>query len=542
MEGERCSKSLQIYSPNILGECHGGNAGFLTDGAFLKKDGLVTTMDEESKLSTAVSSDSESLNPKASILLVDDREENLDVLEAILRDFDQNVVRARSGQEALRLLFDRDFAVILLDVRMPDMDGFETAELIRKRQRSQNTPIIFITAADATEEQLARGYSAGAVDFIFKPYLAEVLKAKVLIFLELFNKSQEIRESEVRFRTLVTNVPGAIYRRRPEPPWDVSFVSNYIERLSGYRASDFMEQRRTYASIVHRDDVDAFSAVLEEAVRKGTPYALEYRILHPDGRISWVLDQGQAVVEDSGKTDRLHGFVFDSSARKIAEEALRDAFARLVETQDNERRRVAVDVHDKTSPLLSSLLGKLYTLRHRNHELDAWTAKNLDDSLKLVEDVSGILRNASQVWHPQLVEKSGLLVGLRGYLGDFTKRTGIQVAVNFPEELVRLSYDIEVALFRIVQESLVNVVRYSVKPTVTVSIEVKVSDLILEVSDQGRELARGILDSRGNDGAGEPGIVDLRNRLKQLGGDLEVRTRGPISMITAAVPLKSPKK
>ena len=513
-----------------------------TGSAHLKRDDLVKTMDEEFKLTPASDSDSEGLAPKASILLVDDREENLDVLETILKDFGQNLVRARSGQEALRLLFDRDFAVILLDVRMPGMDGFETAELIRKRQRSRSTPIIFITAADATEEQLARGYSAGAVDFIFKPYQPEVLKAKVLIFLELFSKSQEIRESEIRFRTLVTNVPGAIYHRRAEPPWDISFVSNYIERLSGYRASDFIEQRRSYASIVHRDDVDTLSAALEEATRKGAPYALEYRILHPNGRISWVLDQGQAIVEDSGRTDRLHGFVFDSTARKIAEEALRDAFARLVETQDNERRRVAVDVHDRTSPLLSALLGKLYNLRHRSRDLDAGTAKSLDDSLKLVEDVAGILRSASQIWHPQLVEKSGLLAGLRGYLGDFTKRTGIPVAVNFPQELVRLPYDTEVALFRIVQESLVNVVRHSVKPKVTASIEVKVDDLILEVSDQGRELARGILDSRSNHAASEPGLADLRERLKQLGGELEVRTKGHISMITAAVPLKSVKK
>lgn len=534
------------FSANLFGQHSRGmslrQASVPIDGASPKREDLVATMGENSKVSQTSDFESEGLTHQASILLVDDREENLDVLETILRDFGQNLVRARSGQEALRLLFDRDFAVILLDVRMPGMDGFETAELIRKRSRSRNTPIIFITAADATEEQLARGYSAGAVDFIFKPYLPEVLKAKVLIFLQLFNKSQEIREREIRFRTLVTNVPGAIYRRRADAPWDVTFVSNYIERLSGYRASDFMEQRRTYASIVHRDDLDALSAVLEEAVRKGTPYALEYRILHPDGRISWVLDQGQAIVEDSGKTDRLHGFVFDSTARKIAEEVLRDAFARLVETQDNERRRVAVDVHDRTSPLLSALLGKLYTLRHRSRELDAWTAKSLDDGLKFVEDVSGILRSASQIWHPQMVEKSGLLEGLRGYLGDFTKRTGIPVAVNFPQELVRLSYDTEAALFRIVQESLVNVVRYSVKPTVTVSIEAKVSDLILEVSDQGRELARGILDSRSSGSAGEPAFADLRERLRRLGGDLEVRTRGPISMITAAVPLKSSKK
>lgn len=484
----------------------------------------------------------EDFETKANILLVDDREDNLDVLEAILKDFDQNLVRARSGQEALRLLLDKDFAVVLLDVRMPEMDGFETAELIRKRQRSRHTPIIFMTAADSTPEQLARGYSTGAVDFIFKPYLPEVLKAKVRIFLELFKKSEEIRESELRFRTLVTNVPGALYRRKAEPPWDVPFITDYIEKLSGYPASDFMERRRSYASIVHRDDFDAFSTALEDAVRKKAPYALEYRLLHSDGRISWVLDQGQAIVEDSGKMERLHGFVFDSTARKVAEEALRDAFARLVETQDNERRRVAVDVHDKTSPLLSALLGKLYTLRHRSREIETGTAKSLEDSLKLVEDISSILRNIGQAWNPQLVEKSGLLPGLRGYLIDFTKRTGIRVAVNFPPELARLSYDAEVMLFRIVQESLVNVVRYSVNPAVSVTIEVKVGDLILEVSDQGRELARGMRENRASETIGEIGFAAMRQRLKQLGGDLEVRTKGAISMVTASLPIKFSRK
>lgn len=485
---------------------------------------------------------SEAVETKANILLVDDREDNLDVLEAILRDFGQNLVRARSGQEALRLLLDRDFALILLDVRMPDMDGFETAELIRKRQRSRHTPIIFITASDSTPDQLARGYSTGAVDFIFKPYMPEVLKAKVRIFLELFKKSEEIRESELRFRTLVTNVPGALYRRKAEPPWDVTFVSDYIEKLSGYPASDFMQRQRSYASILHGDDVDTFSTALEEAARKKAPYAFEYRILHPDGRISWVLDQGQAIVEGSGTTERLHGFVFDSTARKVAEEALRDALARLIETQDNERRRVAADVHDKTSPLLSALLGKLYTLRHRSRELDSGTAKSLEDSLKLVEDVSSILRSVSQGWNPQLVEKSGLLAGLRGYLSDFTKRTGIRVGVDFPQELVRMPNDVEAMLFRIVQESLVNVVRYSVNPAVTVTIEVKVSDLILEVSDQGRELARGMRNSKANNTAGEIGFAGMRERLKQLGGDLEVRTRDSISMVTAAVPVKPSRK
>jgi signal transduction histidine kinase len=128
-----------------------------------------------------------------SILLVDDRPENLLALEATLVYLDQNIVKANSGREALKMLLDQDFAVILMDVHMPDMDGFETADLIRQREKSQSIPIIFLTAMDKSERQVFRGYSLGAVDYIFKPFDPEILKAKVNVFIELYKKSAEIK-------------------------------------------------------------------------------------------------------------------------------------------------------------------------------------------------------------------------------------------------------------------------------------------------------------------------------------------------------------
>ena len=128
-------------------------------------------------LKTAAQDRAADVAGQASILLVDDQEMNLRALEALLQDLGKPLVSARSGQEALRLLFDRTFALILLDVRMPDMDGYETAEHIRRRARSAHTPIIFITAADATPQEVSRGYAVGAVDYIFKPFMPEVLKA-----------------------------------------------------------------------------------------------------------------------------------------------------------------------------------------------------------------------------------------------------------------------------------------------------------------------------------------------------------------------------
>jgi signal transduction histidine kinase/DNA-binding response OmpR family regulator len=133
------------------------------------------------------------------ILLVDDRQENLVALESVLSELGQNLVRAYSGREALKHLLHADFAVILLDVQMPEMDGFETASLIRARARSRHTPILFLTAINKDEDHVSRGYSVGAVDYVFKPFDPDVLRAKVSAFVQLSRKQQELeRETEQR--------------------------------------------------------------------------------------------------------------------------------------------------------------------------------------------------------------------------------------------------------------------------------------------------------------------------------------------------------
>jgi len=132
--------------------------------------------------------EAESIN----ILMVDDKPENLLALEAILTDMGLNLVKAASGKEALKYILEQDFAVILLDVQMPEMDGFETARYIRMRPQSQYTPIIFITAFGVTSDYVAKGYEAGAVDYIFKPVVPEILRAKVKIFVDLYKMSKQI--------------------------------------------------------------------------------------------------------------------------------------------------------------------------------------------------------------------------------------------------------------------------------------------------------------------------------------------------------------
>src|SRR5688572_679914 len=133
-------------------------------------------------------------NPeKVNILLVDDQPGKLIAHEAILAELNQNVIKATSGREALECLLRHDFAVILLDVQMPEIDGFETAQLIRQRPRFEKTPIIFITAINTTDMDRLKGYSLGAVDYIFLPVIPEVLKAKVTAFVELAAQTQLIK-------------------------------------------------------------------------------------------------------------------------------------------------------------------------------------------------------------------------------------------------------------------------------------------------------------------------------------------------------------
>jgi two-component system sensor histidine kinase/response regulator len=130
---------------------------------------------------------------KVNILLVDDQPANLIALEAMLEDLGQNLIRAESGREALKCLLSDDFAVILLDVKMPEMDGFETAALIRQRDRSRHTPILFLTAADTSQTQAVRGYAVGAVDYLVKPVVPEFVRSKVAVFVELAKKNELLR-------------------------------------------------------------------------------------------------------------------------------------------------------------------------------------------------------------------------------------------------------------------------------------------------------------------------------------------------------------
>ena len=182
------------------------------------------------------------LDDRVNILIVDDRPDKLIALEAALVELGENIVRARSGKEALRCLLQRDYGLILLDVNMPGMDGFETAALIRQRPRSELTPIIFVSAINDSENHISRGYSLGAVDYIGAPIVPEILRAKVSVFVDLYRKTAQIRrQGEERARLIRVETARAeaeVARER----------SAFIAEASRVLASS-LDYEQTFASL-----------------------------------------------------------------------------------------------------------------------------------------------------------------------------------------------------------------------------------------------------------------------------------------------------
>jgi len=188
----------------------------------------------------------EAAEEKVSILVVDDRPDKMLAYETILAELNENVVCVRSGKEALRCLLKQDFAVILLDVNMPVMDGFETAALIRQRPRSETTPIIFISAVNDTETHVSRGYSIGAVDYILTPVVPEILRAKIAVFVDLFKKTEQVkRQAEEREKLIREQAARAEAEARQER---LAFLADASNVLAG--SLDFEETFRNLAALV----------------------------------------------------------------------------------------------------------------------------------------------------------------------------------------------------------------------------------------------------------------------------------------------------
>jgi PAS domain S-box-containing protein len=296
------------------------------------------------------------MNDTAAILLVDDHAENLLALEAILEPLGHRLVSVTSGTAALRELLTSDFACILLDVQMPDLDGFELAELIKQRERSAHIPILFVTALSTEERHVFRGYSAGAVDYIFKPIDADVLRSKVGVFVELWEKNRQLREqadllhqrelaeleeaSEERYRQLADAMPQIIWTAAPDG--GATYFNRRWFEYTGMAESEVGPNAWTL--VVHPDDLPTAVARREETLRSGEPFEVEYRFRAQDGEYRWHLGRAIPVRNEQGAIESWIGTATDIHDRKLVEEqrafiiAAGDELSRTLDYRESLRR------------------------------------------------------------------------------------------------------------------------------------------------------------------------------------------------------------
>jgi hypothetical protein len=272
--------------------------------------------------------------PTANILVIDDDEKTLLAMEALLSGPGRTIVKAATGQEALRQLLRRDFALILLDVRMPDIDGFEAASLIRQRERLRHIPIIFLSAIDTLEEDVYRGVASGAVDYLFKPVVPQVLQAKVSVFVELFRmnerlKQQAVRKSEERFRLVIESLQDyAVFMMDPEGR--VNMWNLGAEQIRGWKQEEVLGQ----SFELFYTPEDRTTRQPQQALRRAAidgRYEEEGWRVRKDGSWFWADVVYTAIRDDDGALIGFSAVTRDLTERKRAEEELQVLNAKLEE-------------------------------------------------------------------------------------------------------------------------------------------------------------------------------------------------------------------
>lgn len=335
------------------------------------------------------------------LLLVDDRPEDLLTLTHVLACPEYRLQTASSGPEALKRLLEQDFGVILLDVFMPTMDGFELAELIKQRERCQHTPIIFLTAAVSDMPQIYRGYSVGAVDYLTKPVDPDVVRAKVAVFADLFRKDRRLarhaqalregerREREVmltelrhaaerRYMTLAEAVPLSVWTAGPSG--ELTYANRYWTEYTGIPLG--AARGLGWVQALHDADRDGYLQAWRECIEKGAPFQQECRIQRQaDGAYRWHLSRAVPERSDSGQIVSWLGTYTDIEESKQAVFA-RDEF-------------LSIASHELRTPLTALKL-RLQSVLH-SRDLSEKTERRVDSAVRQTERLERLIDNLLDV-------------------------------------------------------------------------------------------------------------------------------------------------
>ncbi|MGZ5278714.1 MAG: response regulator [Pseudobdellovibrionaceae bacterium] len=313
---------------------------------------------------------------KVNILLVDDRPEGLVTLEAVLDSPEYNLVKANSGSEALRHVLANDFAVILMDVQMPEMDGFETATIIKQREKSRNIPIIFLTAINKADQYVTRGYSLGAVDYMFKPFDSMILKAKVAVFVDLYKKNQLLQEqsealrlierrdrmrhmSEMenagrrRYQSLADAIPQIVFRANLEG--SIEYFNQFWYRYSGKNVETSIGDG--WKAAIHPKDLPEVERKWKESILLNDRVECECRIREDQsGEFRWHLLR---IVPEFDETTELVGWIgviTDMHAQKMTQEEMNLA-RRMADAANETKSRFLANMSHEIRTPLGAILG-----------------------------------------------------------------------------------------------------------------------------------------------------------------------------------------
>ena len=280
---------------------------------------------------------------KVNILLVDDQPAKLLAYEVILKELDENLVVASSGREALEYLLKNEVAVILVDVCMPELDGFELAAMIREHPRFRRTAIIFISAIQVSDLDRLRGYEMGAVDYVPVPVVPEVLRAKIKVFAELYRKTRQLErlnaELEDRVRARTAELEES-HRRLVESEqrrslaiaagkmgsWDWDWINGdwmWDEgqyQILGLDPKTFKVTPANLQALLHPDDIEVPRRALAQFTKGAKSHEAEFRIIRPDGQVRWCVGTAAASHDGAGRVVRVSGVTVDITERKHAEE------------------------------------------------------------------------------------------------------------------------------------------------------------------------------------------------------------------------------
>lgn len=362
---------------------------------------------------------------RVNILIVDDEQKNLTVLETVLDDPTYRLVRANSAEEALLALILDEFALLILDVNMPGMSGFELAQMVKQRKKNAYVPIIFLTAYYNEDQHVIEGYGTGAVDYLHKPVNPVVLRSKVAVFVDLFRKNRALgqanqallaevehrreieaqlkglnetldqrvtertvalRNSEERFRQLADSMPQMVWTARRDGCLD--YCNARWQACSGLGEESYGDIA-AWMPLLHSEDAPGFLTAWYNSVESGEPYRMEFRLLDQrTQRFCWYLGRALPVRDEAGKIVRWIGTCTEINEQKTTEESLRRA------NQVLEQFAFAAS-HDLQEPLRNiSVFVELFKQRYGsnlNDEANMFLKVIVDGSRRIGNLVSGLL-------------------------------------------------------------------------------------------------------------------------------------------------------